>query len=87
MMPYLSISFAILIYLCSACNVSGSDILQDVRLGGRNGTSALQDEVVLAPVPDEALTGGSALQMSCNPEEGQYKSCADFYSTGKCHIM
>ncbi|XP_042877536.1 transmembrane 7 superfamily member 3-like [Penaeus japonicus] len=69
-MPYLSISFAILIYLCSACNVSGSDILQDVRLGGRNGTSALQDEVVLAPVPDEALTGGSALQMSCNPEEG-----------------
>lgn len=68
-MPHLSTSFAILLCLCSACNVLCSDLEQDVRVGEGNGTAALQDEVAPAPVPDGALTGGSVLQMSCSPGE------------------
>lgn len=58
-----------------------------MRVGEGNGTAALQDEVAPAPVPDGALTGGSVLQMSCSPGEGQYEGCAERWSIGNHYMM
>lgn len=86
-MPHLSASFAVLLCLCSACNAFGSDLGRDVRPGQGNGTAALQDEAAPAPVPDAALTGGSSLQMSCSPGEGQCEAHAARWSVGKHYVV